>query len=960
MNQNKGGRPKTFPDITEDEYKKFRNVSRRVRKRDQTGSYNKKLERLQKNGDLQNFRQTDAERNKVYKTKKLEIKRSQEALMMQDKIQTRGIMETVENLCVLTPDKRKRLVESQTSKKSTPEEIAATTAYVNSLSPTTLNDSLYHYNSAISKLKSQNKKATKKRIAEVMKESTEKTIKFINLNDESVEIDIYKSAFQYVKKTIFNPTKIAELLQQNVKTINVSGVDLVLNKLAKSFGVDLGYERTSLQNERSWLALGLFHELLSFGNEGFVIEPDYVVLPVSNVLKLIIKNAGLLESHGRTLQDIELGNVPSTIHFVGTSDGAEGVGHSGNFYAALRMIDEKIAKQIKLGDKDDTLFTKIQSYVGVLLIGVLRGLDNAENNYKVCYENWKELQRLNENNVYLEIKEDNGNGKYFKIDTVFNGDKKQFSTNCQAGGSSANSKYMCPYCTCGSHIKGHPALFKCQRCIRKSRICYCCAIFTSTEQALYKNRLQEPDYSRFTVSFPKSSDKVEVIDLFIATHLHQYLNENQKFNRKDDKMSWIMSQEKEWYVISPEIDRISENGNSNVEKTLRFYGIQDDVQVDKIFNDNYDLMLCQQSTFNELDSNGHTEHEYYSVNVDQLNIEFKRRSVLKYVYQERYKLLYVLNNSLKEKAKYKVIYQIERQHPCMMHSQIRIGGSKSMTMMFLDIPNNEKTERMAKVNNLIKNILRGVESPTSDETIIGNTCTFNAAYGEEFKISCARQDKILENIEIMVKTVFNKEVIEQNENDRAFQWLQYFNKYKELLVIQSQKEAFTDEQVEHFDDVQYSYCKMFIRLMGTNGITGYLHDYRGSHNTWFLWTFRNFFLHCQIAMEASVGRTRAFLTKGINMGHTGDGHNNLSEMNAVLSHMCRDLAFFVCNLNDNPLGTKDEQLKRLVKNGKIEKKLYTINNKNKVDKNKSPYIVNNNDDIERLIPTNTNGDNIDY
>ena len=127
-------------------------------------------------------------------------------------------------------------------------------------------------------------------------------MKLINLNDESVEMGIYKSAFQYIKKTIFNPTKIAELLQENVKTLNVSGVDLVLNKLAKSYGVNLGYERTAIQNERSWLALGLYHELLSFGSEGFVIEPDYVVLPVSNVLKLIIKNADLLESHGRSLQ----------------------------------------------------------------------------------------------------------------------------------------------------------------------------------------------------------------------------------------------------------------------------------------------------------------------------------------------------------------------------------------------------------------------------------------------------------------------------------------------------------------------------------------------------------------------------------------------------------------------------------------------------------------------------------
>ena len=85
-----------------------------------------------------------------------------------------------------------------------------------------------------------------------------------------------------------------------------------------------------------------------------------------------------MESHSRMLQ---LGNIPYTIHFVGTSNGAEGVGHSCNFYAVLRMIDEKIAKQIKLGDQDDTSFTKIQSDVGLLLIGVLKGLDNAETNY---------------------------------------------------------------------------------------------------------------------------------------------------------------------------------------------------------------------------------------------------------------------------------------------------------------------------------------------------------------------------------------------------------------------------------------------------------------------------------------------------------------------------------------------------------------------------------------------------
>ena len=71
-------------------------------------------------------------------------------------------METVEDLCVTTPDKRKRLIEFQTSKKSTPEEVSSTTDVVNSLSPTTLNNALHNYNST-------NQRVTQKRITNFLK-----------------------------------------------------------------------------------------------------------------------------------------------------------------------------------------------------------------------------------------------------------------------------------------------------------------------------------------------------------------------------------------------------------------------------------------------------------------------------------------------------------------------------------------------------------------------------------------------------------------------------------------------------------------------------------------------------------------------------------------------------------------------------------------------------------------------
>ena len=299
--KNKGGRPKEFPLCNDEEYRKFRQVDRHkknyekkqvndsYKNRDQSGSYKRRLEKISTPGELASYKQKESIRVQKYQKLQREINENQKALNLKTQIISHGIMETIEDMVITTPDKRKRVIEFQTSKKSTPEEIATTTDYVNNLSPTTLNNTLYMFNSAKSKLKSSNQKFTKKKVAAIVKSSTEKTLKIINLNDENVENDIFNRAYVFIKKEIFNPLNVIELLQSNTKTLNVSGFDL-FNKLAKSFGVDMCYERTTLQNQRSYLALGLFHELLSFGHQGFVIKPDYFVLPVMNVLKLIIKN----------------------------------------------------------------------------------------------------------------------------------------------------------------------------------------------------------------------------------------------------------------------------------------------------------------------------------------------------------------------------------------------------------------------------------------------------------------------------------------------------------------------------------------------------------------------------------------------------------------------------------------------------------------------------------------------
>ena len=173
--KNKGGRPKKFPLCNDEEYRKFRQVDRHkknyekkqvndsYKNRDQSGSYKRRLEKISTPGELASYKQKESIRVGKYQKLQREINENQKALNLKTQIISHGIMETIEDMVITTPDKRKRVIEFQTSKKSTPEEIATTTDYVNNLSPTTLNNTLYMFNSAKSKLKSSNQKFTKKK-----------------------------------------------------------------------------------------------------------------------------------------------------------------------------------------------------------------------------------------------------------------------------------------------------------------------------------------------------------------------------------------------------------------------------------------------------------------------------------------------------------------------------------------------------------------------------------------------------------------------------------------------------------------------------------------------------------------------------------------------------------------------------------------------------------------------------
>ena len=119
------------------------------------------------------------------------------------------------------------------------------------------------------------------------------------------------------------------------------------------------YSRSTYQDYRRDLALGLWTELYKLDpNDDYVITPSHCILPIKVVLRLFIKSAGLLQSHGKTREQIANGDIPQPINFVLTSDGAEAQHDSSMQLTTIRIIDESIATLYKLGAIDSVTYQR--------------------------------------------------------------------------------------------------------------------------------------------------------------------------------------------------------------------------------------------------------------------------------------------------------------------------------------------------------------------------------------------------------------------------------------------------------------------------------------------------------------------------------------------------------------------------------------------------------------------------
>ena len=118
-------------------------------------------------------------------------------------------------------------IQSKPSK--TEEEQEKFKMDIEKLSPCTLIKSCKELNDARDAIKttlSKNQRVSQKRVIDELKSRHERNNRvYETLTDEQLEFDTLKKAFQYIKKTVFSPQNICSLVDQHIKTLNMSAIE---------------------------------------------------------------------------------------------------------------------------------------------------------------------------------------------------------------------------------------------------------------------------------------------------------------------------------------------------------------------------------------------------------------------------------------------------------------------------------------------------------------------------------------------------------------------------------------------------------------------------------------------------------------------------------------------------------------------------------------------------------------
>ena len=114
-----------------------------------------------------------------------------------------------------------------------------------------------------------------------------------------------------------------------------------------------------------------------------------------------------------------------------------------------------------------------------------------------------------------------------------------------------------------------------------------------------------------------------------------------------------------------------------------------------------------------------------------------------------------------------------------------------------------------------------------------------------------------------------------DDDEKRDAWIAWLQTYHLMMILAWQKEDYTDDEINNFEDLADSFVKVWLDLTGWEGITNYIHMIGAGHVVYYMWLYHNLYWCLNQGWESlnSKVKKRYFC----NMQHKGNRENGIKQ-----------------------------------------------------------------------------------
>lgn len=270
-----------------------------------------------------------------------------------------------------------------------------------------------------------------------------------------------------------------------------------------------------------------------------------------------------------------------------------------------------------------------------------------------------------------------------------------------------------------------------------------------------------------------------------------------------------------------------------------------------------------------------------------------------------------IKDTLERDEKCKAMMLLDHAIPCILHMENRIGEkmlslllNEVMVKMF-QLSEEQRLLALERVEHFINHNITGDEHTPGQWSI---PLDKDKKKIESITMSNTLTRIFVNEMDCLVNYILDK----PDEVERKNNWIDCLHQYQMVMQIACQRNEFTDDDIERFQQQCDIFFGKWVDLHGTKGITNYIHMIGSGHLSYYLKKYRNLYRYSQQGWEALNKKIKEVFFNNTQKGgyvkiRRGEQHLQQNYIKPIARFLLRDAmwktrlahGYFMCSAVNN-------------------------------------------------------------